>query len=126
MRKEQTSITILHYNGETYTDSQHKADALNNQFVSVFTNEDQSPLPRITNKSIPDISQLSINVNGVFDLLTKIDPHKATGPDGIPPRLLKETAYQMAPLYSPLFFNHHLIKVSSLRIGNLQTSHRSI
>ena len=79
MRKEQTSIITLHYNGEN---SQHKANVLNNQFVSVFTSKDQSPLSRITNKSIPDISQLSINVDGVFDLLTKIDPHKAAGPDG--------------------------------------------
>ena len=103
IRKEQTSITTLHYNGETYTDSQHKVNALNNQFVSVFTSEDQSPLPCITNKSIPDISQLLINVDGVFDLLTKINPYKAAGPDGIPPRLLIETAYQMAPLLTFIF-----------------------
>ena len=49
-------------------DSQHKADVLNNQFVSVFTSEDQSPLPHITYKSIPDIN----HKDGVFDHLTLI------------------------------------------------------
>ena len=100
MRKEQISINTLHYNGETYTDSEDKANALNNQFVSVFTNEDQSPLPHISNKPTP---QLTVNVDGVFNLLNKIEPNKAAGPDGIPPRLSKETAYQMAPLLTLIF-----------------------
>ena len=34
--KEQTSINTLRYNGETHTDSEAKANALNNQFVSVL------------------------------------------------------------------------------------------
>ena len=49
-------------------------------------------------KPISDIEQLSIEVNEVYNLLVNINPHKTTGPDGIPARLLKETAYQMAPL----------------------------
>ena len=44
-----------------------------------------------------------INVEGAFNLLTKIEPNKAAGSDGIPPRLLKETAYQMAPLLTFIF-----------------------
>ena len=75
MRKEQISINALLFNGETYTDSAAKANILNNQFVSVFTKDDNP---------IPDIEQLSIGVNGVYNLLVNIDPHKATGPDGIP------------------------------------------
>ena len=103
MRKEQISINTLYYNGQTYTDSEGKANALNNQFVSVFTNEDQFPLPYIPNEPTPDIAQITINVEGVFNLLTKIEPNKAAGPDGIPPRLLKEMAYQMAPLLTFIF-----------------------
>ena len=82
MRKEQISINTLYYNGQTYTDSEGKANALNNQFVSVFTNEDQFPLPYIPNEPTPDIAQITINVEGVFNLLTKIEPNKAAGPDG--------------------------------------------
>ena len=54
-------------------------------------------------KPISDIEQLSIELNGVYNLLVNINPHKATGPDGIPSRLLKETAYQMAPLLTFIF-----------------------
>ena len=103
MRKEQIFINTLYYNGQTYTDSEGKANALNNQFVSVFTNEDQFPLPYIPHEPNPDISQITNNVEGVFNLLTKIEPNKAAGPDGIPPRLLKEVAYQMAPLLTFIF-----------------------
>ena len=35
--------------------------------------------------------------------MNRIEPNKAAGPDGIPPRLLKETAYQMAPLLTFIF-----------------------
>ena len=103
MCKEQISINTLLFNGETYTDSAAKANILNNQFVSVFTKDDHSILPIMRGNPIPDIEQLSIGVNGVYNLLVNIDPHKATGPDGIPSRLLKETAYQMAPLLTFIF-----------------------
>ena len=103
MRKEQISINALLFNGETYTDIAAKANILNNQFVSVFTKDDHSILPIMRGNPIPDIEQLSIGVNGVYNLLVNIDPHKATGPDGIPSRLLKETAYQMAPLVTFIF-----------------------
>ena len=33
MRKEQISINTLYFNGEPYTDSESKANILNNQFV---------------------------------------------------------------------------------------------
>ena len=35
--------------------------------------------------------------------LKALDPNKATGPDSIPPRLLKETAQQIAPSLTKLF-----------------------
>ena len=96
------SNTLL-FNGETCTDSAAKANILNNQFVSVFTKDDHSILPIMRGNPIPDIEQLSIGINGVYNLLVNSDPHKATGPDGIPSRLLKETAYQMAPLLTFIF-----------------------
>ena len=103
LRKEQISINTLHLNGEIHTDSEIKANILNNQFVSVFTEEDRLPLPNLSGEPIPNITQLSVEVEGVLSLLINIDPHKATGPDNIPPRLLRETAYQMAPLLTFIF-----------------------
>jgi len=46
---------------------------------------------------MPDIN---INMQGVLDLL---DVHKAYGPNNIPPRILKEAAYIIAPLVIELF-----------------------
>ena len=39
----------------------------------------------------------------MYNLLVNLDPHKATGPDNIPTKLLKETAQQMAPLLTLIF-----------------------
>ena len=44
-----------------------------------------------------------MSCNGVSKLLRNLKPHKATGPDGIPARLLKETAIEIAPAVSLLF-----------------------
>ena len=49
---------------------------------------------------MPDIN---INVNGVLKLLKSVNPHKATGPDGIPPYLIKELAQELAPIFRILF-----------------------
>ena len=47
------------------------------------------PLP-IQGPLFPDISPIAINSDGVTQLLATRDVHKATGPDHIPSRLLKE------------------------------------
>ena len=44
-----------------------------------------------------------IHVDGVAKLLANLQGHKAHGPDGIPARLLKETAHSMAPLLTHIF-----------------------
>ena len=47
--------------------------------------------------------EIYIHVNGVAKLLRGIKAHKATGPDAIPARLLKEAADQMAPLLTTIY-----------------------
>ena len=42
-------------------------------------------------------------MQGALDLLITLDVHKAYGPDNIPPKVLKETAYIIAPLVTELF-----------------------
>ena len=53
MRKDTTSINVLHSNGEDYTDSETKANILNSQFASVFTKDNQAPFPCMPDKSVP-------------------------------------------------------------------------
>ena len=38
----------------------------------------------------PDIPAISVTLNGVIKLLQNLKPYKASGPDKIPTRLLKE------------------------------------
>ena len=81
-------VAPLQYNDTSYTDSKDKASILNNYFMSVFTIEDGS-IPTMDGSSFPDISPLFICDEGVANLLSNLDNHKASGPDWIPATLLK-------------------------------------
>ena len=45
-------------------------------------------------------NDIQVRVEGVASLLNDLQSHKACGPDGIPPCLLKETANNVAPALS--------------------------
>jgi len=51
----------------------------------------------------PDLPPFDITVTGVAKLLQEIDPFKATGPDGIPSRLLKEMSCELVPSLTLIF-----------------------
>ena len=69
----------------------------------MFTKENTDNLPILESSSCPPIDPLSITVNGIASLLSGLDVHKACGPDGIYPRLLKETAPNVAPMLTVLY-----------------------
>ena len=90
--------------GAIYTGSKDKANILNQQFCSVFNKEeDSSSLPDLGSSSFPSIGHIEVTTNGVIKLLKKINPHKATGPDNIPARLLKELADSLGPMLTILY-----------------------
>ena len=49
------------------------------------------------------MNNIRIEVPGITKLLRNLNSHKASGPDGVPARLLKETAEEIAPAISILF-----------------------
>ena len=49
------------------------------------------------------MNDIIINNQGIVKLLKNLNPHKATVPDGIPARLLKETAAEIAPAITLLY-----------------------
>ena len=51
----------------------------------------------------PTIDSLNLTVDGVSNLLHDLEVHKACGPDGISPRLLKETASNTAPMLTLIY-----------------------
>ena len=78
-----------------------KANILNNQFTSVFTSED--PLPELGPSPHPAVSDITITQEGVQTLLCQLNPHRATGPDQVSPKLLKETGKQISPALTLVF-----------------------
>ena len=102
-RRDQVTIPPLVVNNSTISESQEKANVINQQFSSVFTDENVSTLPDLGFSPYNSIVTEDINVEGVAKLLSDLQSHKAHGPDDIPAYLLKETATSMAPLLTLIF-----------------------
>ena len=96
-RKDTSGIPILKSEGKEITDAKQKADILNKQYISVFTDENPT-LPSLGHSDIPDMPNVTIDIDGVTKLL-----RKATGPDLIPMCIPKEAASAMAPFLCFIF-----------------------
>ncbi len=94
---------MLKSNGQLISDNTSKADILNKQFESVFTHEDTTHMPCIDKQHYPQMPDINITVDGVEKLLSDLDPGKATGPDGVPARILKMGAKEIAPALTTIF-----------------------
>ena len=86
-----------------FSDSKSKANILVKQFQSVFTIDKPGELPNTSKTANHNISPIKIKTEGVQKLLAHINPSKASGPDNIPNRILKECANQLAPSLSIIF-----------------------
>ena len=92
-KKDSSSVGYLRSpDGQTYSSPGRKANILNDQFASVFTVEDEDDMPELEPALYEAMPEIYIHVNEVAKLLRGIKAHKATGPDAIPARLLKEAA----------------------------------
>ena len=97
-RQDSTGISPLTHNERLVSDNKGKANILNMQFKSVFTSENTSNLPSMGESTFPDVQPIKISVDGVCKLLKDTNITKATGPDSIPARILKEMAEDIAPI----------------------------
>ena len=104
-RKDNTGIQTLKRNGALITEDLDKAEALSNQFQSVFTREDTASfvLPKLPPSPYPDMPPIQITSEGVRKLLTNINVAKAIGPDLIPNQVLKIAAEEIAPILTIIF-----------------------
>ena len=105
LRKENTNVPVLKKNGTNYGTSLDKAEILNNQFQSVFTIETDSPLPDKGPSPHPTMPDITVSLEGVYNLLLNINIHKACGPEQIHGRILKETADIISSFLRTLFQN---------------------
>ena len=104
-RKKVTSkISSMKYNDEITTDKQKIANSLNNQFESVFVNDDFIE-PSFEKRTNEILSELVLTTSDVLDELTRLDPNKSIGPDLIHPWVLKYSADSLVVPLKLLFNN---------------------
>ena len=118
LRKDTNGIAPLKDVGILHADAKDKADILNRQYQSVFTNEDTSDIPTPDGKPYSSMPEITVSIEGVQKLLQKLNPQKACGPDQIPARILRDLADVIAP---PLT----LIFQKSLDEGNIPNDWRT-
>jgi hypothetical protein len=82
-------LALLRVLAET---AEQKAEMLNNQFTLVFTTENTTNMPSKGNSPFKPMKDIKISEKGVKKELNRLNLCKATGPDKVPVRILKETA----------------------------------
>ena len=103
LKKDNTGVSALKENGKLHPDPTSKANILNRQYQSVFTHEDKTHIPTPDGLPFPSMPEITVNPAGVEKLLRQLNPSKASGPDNIPAKILKECSRELAPLITTLF-----------------------
>ena len=106
-------------NGKTAENDLGKAEALNDQFSSVFTKTASDKVPLLQQK-YPKMSNIHVTEEEVKKLLPCLNTSKACGPDEISPKILKELSHELAPIIQHLF--QQSLDTSYPKSGLLQTS----
>ena len=106
-KTEQCGVAPLKHQGLTYTDPVDKANILNRQFESVFS-KPQPHIKQLVKQAIavmyaPKMQMIDISIEGVDKLLQGLSPNKASGPDEISPKILKELHHEIAPILTLIF-----------------------
>ena len=105
-RNSETPV-LTDASGATHTSNREKAETFGQQFSSKCSLGDQDFLngvfPEVRRRTDQHIHTVHFRVAAVKAALRKLVPSKATGQDGIPARVLKECASELALPLSKLF-----------------------
>ena len=102
-KKENIGIPPLHHkNGTAYTDKE-KAEVLSKQYEKVCTKERTNDIPNLGPSPYSSMPDINFTKPGILKLLLKLQPQKTTGPDMLPPRILRELANEIAPSLTIIF-----------------------
>jgi len=102
-RNDCPGIAALKSGDHLVADASSKAEILNHEFKSVFSKEDTTTVPTLRGPRFPSISKITINSYGVGKLLSNLGANKASGPDNILCRMLKELADEISPVLTDIF-----------------------
>ena len=117
-RQDNLGVSPIKSGGTLYSDGKTKAELINKQFESVFTRENSTVVPQLQGTPFPDIKDIEITTPGIEKLLQSLSVGKASGPDSIPNRILKECATELAPALQAIF-------TQSLETGTLPEDWRN-
>ena len=81
------------------TTATEKAEALNKQFYTFFTEEGR----HVPTLEFPDIDELYFSTFGISCILEKLPSNKVPGPDEIPVYILKLCNKEIAPVLQIIF-----------------------
>ena len=102
-KQDNVGVSPLYDDGQLHNDSKSLAEILLRQFSSVFTPKIPGPMPEVKNHVAESLVHITIDIKGTENLLKKINPSKASGPDQIPNLVLKECAQELSPAVTYLF-----------------------
>ena len=68
----------------------------------MFNENEHTQVP-LLDRSAPFMNDIVISEDGVIKLIKGMNPSKALGPDELHPRVLRELATALGPLFSQLF-----------------------
>ena len=101
--KDSSGISPLRHQGIVHSDATSKADILAEHFSSIYTHEQPGPLPDKGPSPYSSMPDINISATGIQHILSNLKPHKAAGPDTIPPTVLKELSHQISPILEIIF-----------------------
>jgi hypothetical protein len=116
--KSKGSPEKINCNGKEITDPIGMANAINSYFCGIFTPWDNKPFPETTKFKNANLKHIILTVTEVEKALKELNPTKAPGPDGIPTKIMKECATELAPLFLHLYN-------TSLKTGVVPTEWKS-
>ena len=87
---------------KTHNDNETKANILNTYFASSFSTPGNKDIS-INLNAIEEIGNINVDERGINKLLTNLKTNKASGPDEIQARLLKELNNELSPIFTILF-----------------------
>ena len=102
-QKDTFGINTLRENGILKTDTLDKANICNRQFQSAFTHESDDEIPFKGTSPLTPMNEITVDPNGVLKLLNNLKIHKASGPDGLSARVLKECSSEIAPILALIY-----------------------
>ena len=107
LKNDAFGINTLRENGILKIDTFDKANICNRQFQSAFTRESDAEIPSKGTRPFTPMGEITVDPNGVLKLLNNLKIHKASGPDGLSSRVLKECSSEIAPILA-LIYNESL------------------